>query len=127
MSSIEMQIAEFEAALAERDRRIAELEAWLNWIPVTERMPAPNTPVLVLATRSNLSFCWMRAVWVPKYFHEDIHFECEGDLDWSEDGERAYWPEGWYEWNNHEETHWLIDDPVTHWAVVELPAWRPTK
>lgn len=91
----------------------------INWIPVTEKMPEPEKPVLICHGTT-----WSRATWIPKHHTEDRWGEYEGDLDWTEDGEHAYWPEGWYEWNNVEEIHWMIesDKPVTHWAEVTLPS-----
>ena len=31
------------------------------------------------------------------------------------------WPEGWYEWNEHEEVHWFVSDEVTHWMPIPPP------
>lgn len=92
----------------------------MNWIPVTERMPDPEKPVAVAIAGTQWDIPhWARAVWIPKHHKEDGEFE--GELDWSDDEEHAYWPEGWYEWNKYDEYHWRIDHPVTHWAEVELP------
>ena len=29
-----------------------------------------------------------------------------------------YWPQGWYEWNDQDDTHWMIVDQVTHWMPL---------
>lgn len=95
----------------------------MKWIPVAEQMPDPGKPVMVAISAARwYNPHFTRAVWVPKnHFEDDDLGEFQGDLDWSEDGNHAYWPEGWYEWNEYEETHWQLGDNVTHWAAVELP------
>lgn len=42
-------------ALEIQQKRIAELEEQLRWIPVTERMPDRNLPVLVRCTNTTIS------------------------------------------------------------------------
>ena len=41
--------------------------------------------------------------------------------DYNEKEDLYYWPEGWYEWNRHEETHWRVGETVTHWMALPLP------
>lgn len=96
----------------------------INWMPVTEQMPTPERPVLVACAAEGqytISY-WSRAVWVPRFSHEAFSDDYEGDLDYKEKDGEGYWPEGWYEWNNHEDVHWQLPTSVTHWAEVELPA-----
>lgn len=98
----------------------------INWIPVAERMPEPDKPVMVVVQHQHGRH-WARARWIPKHHKEDGEYE--GDLDWSDDGMHAYWPEGWYEWNEQEEIHWAIGPhsaTVTHWAEIALPELEPT-
>ena len=93
----------------------------INWIPVAEQKPNPEKPVIVaLAADRWTKQRVARAAWIPKHFKEDVG-DFEGDVDWDEDKDLCYWPEGWYEWNEYEDTHWCIDDKVTHWAEIELP------
>ena len=46
---------------------------------------------------------------------EDME-DYQGQLD-----EGGYWPEGWYESNEHEETSWCVDETVTHWMPLPAP------
>lgn len=93
----------------------------MNWIPVTERMPEPDVPVLVFYEWQPGKHFWSRATWVPKHTVEAFNWDGEEDfLDWDETGNYAYWPEGWYEYNNDEEVCYQLKG-VTHWAAVELP------
>ena len=91
----------------------------MNWISTKERMPEPETPVLVFFLE-NKRRCWTRAEWVPKFHCEDLG-GYEGDTEYSEEYDANYWPEGWYEWNHQEETHWKLDAEILFWAEVELP------
>ena len=82
--------------------------------------PEPGKPVVVCFMEGNRQK-WARACWIPKYFEEDSG-NYEGDTDYDEESDTYYWPEGWYEWNAQEETHWILTEEVTHWARVELPS-----
>lgn len=78
----------------------------MNWINISTRRPQPGVPVLICG-KDGESVKTLRACWIPKY--------CEKDGEY-------YWPEGWYEWNECEETHWKIDFPVMFWMPMpELP------
>ena len=83
-----------------------------GWICVNDRLPEPGKPVLVACGRHV-----MRAVRAPKFtLSEDAwgNFEPEGG-EYDEATDATYWPEGWYEWNQHEETHWQLDSEPTYW------------
>jgi Protein of unknown function (DUF551) len=89
------------------------------WVPVAERLPEPGAAVLVARGRHV-----MRAVHVPHMvFCEatDGYFEPEGAAYYDEATDETYWPEGWYEWNEHEETHWALDMEPTHWMPLPAP------
>ena len=91
----------------------------MNWIDATTK-PEAGKPVLVAYTENGRQQ-WARACWVPKYTEEDTG-NYLGDASYNEENDTYYWPEGWYEWNQHEETHWVIDGEITHWALIELPS-----
>jgi hypothetical protein len=100
------------AALAARGAQ-AEPDAWVS---VEDRLPEPGLPVLVACGKKVL-----RAAHAPRFtLAEDEWGEFLNDSDYDEATDRTYWPEGWYEWNVHEETHWQLDDEPTHWQT--LPA-----
>ncbi len=83
------------------------------WIAADIKPPA-EMAVLVSNGHSAL-----RAMWVPKHSREDVG-NFQGESEYAEDEDTAYWPEGWYEWNHCEETHWQLtgDDTPTHWAFL---------
>ena len=62
----------------------------------------------------------VRAHWIPKFSVEDEDNEFSGDPDYDEAKDMYYWPEGWYEHNEQEETSWKLSGKITHW--VWLPA-----
>ena len=86
-------------------------EGMAGWMTLPGPLPEPGTPVLLDIGKKYP----IRAQWVPKGY-----LESTGDGDFGEYNEASdtyYWPECWYEWNQHEETHW---------AVSETPrAWQP--
>ncbi len=88
-----------------------------DWIPVGERLPEQEVPVLAFGPNSFDKARTMRAVYVRARTHEDDG-SFAGDTDYDEAKDTYYWPEGWYEWNEHEETHWRIDFTVTHWMPL---------
>lgn len=92
----------------------------MNWIDATTK-PEAGKPVLVAYTSDEGHKQWARACWVPQYTEEDTG-NYLGDPSYNAENDTYYWPEGWYEWNQHEETHWKIDGEITHWALIELPS-----
>jgi hypothetical protein len=110
----------WEAAVAhvrpqiEAEARAAEKEA-CKWIPVSEHPPKPGFPVLVTDGKKVL-----RAAHAPKFTLDCDnwgHFEPDGG-EHDEATDMTYWPEGWYEWNHHEEIHWALDNDPTHWMPL---------
>ena len=84
-------------------------------------MPAQEVPVLawvMYKTKGRV----LRACYAPKFAvlgsgEEEMH------MDYSEDLDEFFLPEGWYEWNDFDECHWKVSDPVTHWlAMPDGPA-----
>ncbi len=89
----------------------------MEWIPTADRMPPNGTPVLADTGHKHP----IRACWVAKFSEEVVASDFDGDEDYDEKTDASYWPEGWYEWNRYEETHWRVDVPVTHWMALPLP------
>lgn len=93
-----------------------------GWQSVAKEMPKPCKAVLASATYAATGKSYTsRAMWVPKFFKSCDDWDYEGDSEYNEENDTEYWPEGWYEWNNHEEMHWRISDPVTHWMPLPQP------
>lgn len=94
-----------------------------QWIPVADQMPDSGKPVLVAVDRGKQKvagrrrYLVTRAMWVARYTEEDTD---GASVDADERDGVYYWPEGWYEWNLREETHWWIggEEPVTHWRPL---------
>ncbi len=62
----------------------------------------------------------IRAMFIPEFTLED-NGNYLGDSSYKEENDTYYWPEGWYEWNDHEDTHWLVDEQPTHWMPLPKP------
>jgi hypothetical protein len=97
-----------------------------NWLCVDSCMPAMGQkngvaelrPVLVTDGKDVF-----RAVYVPERSISTDDLSFEGDTDFYEATDKEYWPEGWYEWNEAEETHWSLGLKITHWmSLPPLPA-----
>ena len=87
------------------------------WIPVEDGLPESGKPVLAAVGKKVL-----RAAHAAKFAlsEEDWGWWNDGEgADYNEANDTTYWPEGWYEWNEYEETHWAVSDhPVTHWMQM---------
>ena len=84
------------------------------WIPISEQLPKAGMPVLVVYGKKVL-----RAAHVPRLtLSEDEWGEFQPEAEYDEATDMTYWPEGWYEWNEHEETHWALDNDPTHWMPL---------
>ena len=87
-------------------------------VPVSERLPEPNTKVLAYYFNSHGKGRTICAIWVPANSRE-----VTGDDSISEPDE-DYWPEGWYEQiENWEDLGWVnvYEGEVAYWQP--LPKW----
>jgi hypothetical protein len=87
-----------------------------TWIPVTDRLPESGKPVLVACDKKVL-----RAVYAAKYSLDEENWKwwTDGDgSDYDEITDKTYWPEGWYEWNEHEEYYFTLKKEPTHWMPL---------
>lgn len=87
-----------------------------GWISVDERLPEAGKPVLLDIGKKYP----IRAMWAAKFTLAAV----EHDADWGEYNEATdayYCPEGWYEWNEHEEVHWRVHADAVAWLDLPLP------
>lgn len=84
-----------------------------------DNLPQPGKKYLVKVQTKLGHIIHTTAEWIPKYFRLGDYDEFEGDLDYSEELDGYYWPEGWYENQYTPDTNWLIHDPVV--AFMEIP------
>lgn len=105
-----------------------------KWIPVTERLPEPETEVVILAERKTYSFkgkvTTHHIVTTGMYEDgskntEDSNWVWETDgFEYDEELDAYIIPEGWWEWKHYidDECHnYAIDDVVTHWMPLPEP------
>ena len=93
----------------------------MKWINVDLEMPKPDIPVLVIGKNSHGKIRRLRACFIPKFYMEDECDDFQGSTDYNEADGQYYWPEGWYEWNEIEETHWFIDFKIDYWMQLPEP------
>lgn len=98
------------AALREQGEPVA-------WIPVSERLPKLEVRVIAYYKNDLGKDRRIRAFYAPKFSMRDVE-NYEGDADYNETEDEYYWPEGWYECNEHEETNWRVDGEITHWMPL---------
>ena len=92
-----------------------------RWIPVSEKMPPADVPVMAYFVNEHGKHRRIKAFFAPRFT-----VETSVDNDWFEyneagDDDNAYLPEGWYESNEFEDTHWHVTATVTHWMALPLP------
>ena len=99
----------------------------MEWIAVKERLPESGVPVIVFVVRfsdydQKRITRRLRAEYAaPKTLELGDDQEPFGGDCYDEATDTYYCPEGWYESNEMEETHWCIDGQVTHWMPLPEP------
>ena len=84
-----------------------------GWIALPGALPEPGVPVLLDIGKKYP----IRAMWSAKHTVE----AADDDTDWGEYDEATetyYCPEGWYEWNEHEDTNWAVSATPRAWAPL---------
>ena len=82
-----------------------------QWRPIDDDAKS-GKPVFVLEKGVPLKACFI------KKFAMEASDTYDGAADYSEELDEYYWPEGWYEWNQHEDTHWALDSEPTHYMNI---------
>jgi hypothetical protein len=86
---------------------------------VSERLPEQpkkhEEPIPVLCTDGRQVF---RACYVGEKVINCEDLGYDGEADYDETTDNYYWLEGWYEWNDCEETHWALGWKITHWMPL---------
>ena len=81
---------------------------------MTERLPEPGMAVLLDIGKKTP----IRAMWAAKHTVE-AHDEADPSwCDYDESTAMYYCPEGWYEWNQHEEVHWAVSEKPRAWMPL---------
>jgi hypothetical protein len=97
----------------------------MEWTEFKNKKPKTGIPVLACGINSCGKIRRLRACYIPENFMENDDDSFLGELGedcYNEEKDMYYWPEGWYEWNENEEIHWLIDFEITHWMfLLEAP------
>lgn len=111
------------------DEEIAELEApkSCEWINTNDEMPKAGQIVFAymendveLGEKVFEFHDVIRAVYYPE-FHMECDGTFDGDCDYNEERDEYYWPEGWYEWNSVEDTHWMATKKAKLWMHIPVP------
>lgn len=98
-----------------------------RWIPCSERMPEPETEVLVVCRRGGFSFVCPAMHENGKMLRGESTWnwnEIEGYGLYSEEADDWFIPEGWWEYrqfNDDDVYNNIIDCAVTHWMPMPEP------
>ena len=87
-----------------------------SWISVDARLPEPNTPVLLDIGK----MFPLRALWAGKHT-VSVGTDVDDWGEYDEETDEYYCPEGWYEWNEHEEVHWAVSETPRAWRELPPP------
>lgn len=101
----------------------------LTPVPVSERLPEPNTKKLAYYLNSHGNGRTICAIWVPaKSRSDDADFADDDFTEYDEKDDKYYWPEGWYEQiENWDDFGWVkvYEGEVIYWQ--DLPNWPATR
>jgi len=90
-----------------------------GWISTKDKLPEPERAVLAFFVNSYGKSRRIRAFHTPEYTTEATS---EDDCsDYCEEKDEYYLPEGWYEENEYEDTHWSVSDEVLYWMPLPDP------
>lgn len=84
-----------------------------KWVTLPGHLPPSGIPVFLDIGEKYP----IRAMWAAKHTVE----AGDDDLDWAdyeESSDMYYAPEGWYEWNCHEEKHWSVNGTIVAWMYL---------
>ena len=94
-------------------------------VPVSERLPEPGVKVLAHYLNDLGEGRTVCAIWVPaKSRTEEGDLDSDDFLEYDEEDDKFYWPEGWYEAiENWEELGWvrIYEGEIVYWQP--LPQW----
>lgn len=103
-------------------------------IPVSERLPEPGVKVLAHYFNISGKSRTVCATWIPAKFCQDgVETDSDDFLEYDEEDNTYYWPEGWYEeidnWDELQSIYineGVVDywQPLPHWAIP-LPEGQP--
>lgn len=106
---------------------IMEGKLLTGWIPVSERLPEPETPIFICATSklSNGKEIQIRSL----AMYEDGKITTDNsafvwndeDFEYDEKTDSSIVPEGWWEYPAYSESFSAVDDFVTHWMPMPEP------
>ena len=90
----------------------------MEWTAVEKQMPKPGKPVLIAMRNSHGKGRRLRAVYAARFTLPVSDEDNSGFGEYDEATDEYYCPEGWYEQNEFEETHWAVDGEVTDWMPL---------
>ena len=88
----------------------------MEWISAKESMPNHLNPVIVFGLNRYGVPRKLRAFYAPKCTVSDDN-ENEA-AEYCEEKDEYCLQEGWYEENEFEDTHWMIEFEITHWMPL---------
>jgi len=90
------------------------------WISIKDKLPESGMMVIAYGLTSYQKHRRIRAFYAPHLTIEQYDDDYI-DLDYDEKLDRYCIPEGWYEANEYEDTHWKVSIPITHWMPLPEP------
>jgi hypothetical protein len=116
----------FKQTIDRLELELKQKDETLRWRLTSEEMPTANVPVIARYVNALGNERRIRAMWAALKSLECV-VECCDDADYDEDTDTYWCRPGWYEENEHEETHWWVDEEVTHWLPLPLFDAKPTE